>query len=835
MKTVYENNLIRFAAVKRAVATWTGICDLDHVDRISEKMMESIWESMKDYPAKPMEYVKTNDSVLIMCGLWALGFHDVKEAIKVMDGYLENGTKNQLLTMGYYNTMLQYHGYAHVTAAKVVLGHPDDYELIAVFMPSFLNTAEDYAYEAVNSRYGSGDDEKKVYKRIPVEYLFTSREEAYACFDIMRRIYQNIPKKKIEFSPVVFPWYGTHISKTQLIIRMCVTAYALKDEALMDECCGYLSSIDVNENYTNRSIYLEMLTHDLHSETARRTLLEAVADKESYTRQTAFNMVKTLQLRQEEYVELEGFLRFKSADIRKNILTILNAQEVMGRLQSADRLLKAGKAELRMGGLTILQDFHQNEKLLSSDEEKKTYEELLAGLSSLTDVTESEQVIMDELSGNGKASEILNEEGYGLYHPNEMFEMPKREEHPEIFREYFKISKETLDKEFEKLAKFYVEHGMLEYKTAYGETTLLMNGLSNINYRAAVSYPDSFPFKELWIEYYEKELHDVRLLWLMNLASKDVEGSELENRAFYHKTIEKLLGTTLANYKVSLGKNYENQIVRAVCTVVNILACIYKDEKMYEVSKEVLNYAVYQLKDEELWFKTVPSEWQRRSLSGPWKGAVSLFQSSRMSASRSGFSYKNEDEYKEWFAIYYDYDRRFKANEYNQSGYYYSARDNNTLDILDYVKAFTLGIVTENEIYKAAFDYSSLEYTTGRLSMLFLDTLSEYEKRQIAQADDPKVKEKTVEVYHKIINKVLDVELARGDLPTPFSNAAGKVNRIYGIDRMVQILVALGKEKLDRSTYYYGSNGDSKKVVLSHLLSACYPNAEDTAENVDIT
>ncbi len=48
---------------------------------------------------------------------------------------------------------------------------------------------------------------------------------------------------------------------------------------------------------------------------------------------------------------------------------------------------------------------------------------------------------------------------------------------------------------------------------------------------------------------------------------------------------------------------------------------------------------------------------------------------------------------------------------------------------------------------------------------------------------------------------------------------------------MVQILVAMGDEKLDRGTYYWGSNEDSKSVVLSHLLSVCYPKEDDDAKN----
>ena len=136
-KTIYDNNLIRFAAVKRAVAVWTGLCDPDHVDRITDKVLNIIHEAIDGGKDKAIEFTKTNDSIQIMCGLWALGFYDIQDAIGVMDGFVTNGTKNQLLTMGYYNTYLYYQEYSYQTAYKVIMAYPQDYELIAVFMPSF--------------------------------------------------------------------------------------------------------------------------------------------------------------------------------------------------------------------------------------------------------------------------------------------------------------------------------------------------------------------------------------------------------------------------------------------------------------------------------------------------------------------------------------------------------------------------------------------------------------------------------------------------------------------------------------------------------------------------
>ena len=45
---VCENNLIRFASVKRAVAVWTGICDVENADRISDKMLVLMGDALND-------------------------------------------------------------------------------------------------------------------------------------------------------------------------------------------------------------------------------------------------------------------------------------------------------------------------------------------------------------------------------------------------------------------------------------------------------------------------------------------------------------------------------------------------------------------------------------------------------------------------------------------------------------------------------------------------------------------------------------------------------------------------------------------------------------------
>ena len=89
----------------------------------------------------------------------------------------------------------------------------------------------------------------------------------------------------------------------------------------------------------------------------------------------------------------------------------------------------------------------------------------------------------------------------------------------------------------------------------------------------------------------------------------------------------------------------------------------------------------------------------------------------------------------------------------------------------------------------------------------------------------------------KIIDYLVQNELKRGDSPTKYSKVIYRIKRIEGIDYLVQILQALGKETLDRNSFYhnfsyYWSGTDKKREVLSHLLKVCHPSEKITVRNL---
>ena len=157
--------------------------------------------------------------------------------------------------------------------------------------------------------------------------------------------------------------------------------------------------------------------------------------------------------------------------------------------------------------------------------------------------------------------------------------------------------------------------------------------------------------------------------------------------------------------------------------------------------------------------------------------------------------------------------------------------------MLSYVKAYEEGVISKDFLYKAAFDMVGIKFAVGELGDLFrpvlvistLLKLKEFmpvdmEKRTIDR--ESRFYKLCAELYRNLTGLILDVELKRGDTPTVFSNAVFRISRIEGIPRLMEILRALGKDPLDRSTYYSYVGGTSKRECLSHLLKVSYPIQE---------
>ena len=186
-------------------------------------------------------------------------------------------------------------------------------------------------------------------------------------------------------------------------------------------------------------------------------------------------------------------------------------------------------------------------------------------------------------------------------------------------------------------------------------------------------------------------------------------------------------------------------------------------------------------------------------------------------------------------------------------------------ELSTYIAAYTKGLISRDYLYKMAFEGSRMDvslkclsdivrYMTERdrqvqtrgheWSFLAGNRLEHVRKmllhnpaKELSETDQASV-DTAKELYQAMAGLVMEAELTRGDTETAFSQYVYGLTRIYGAAYFVRILSALGKETLERSTYFNSSYSSSvrrsvsKKNSLSHLLQACLPDVNDSAQTL---
>ena len=886
LKAIEDNGLLRFSAVKRAIATWTGICNSDSMDRISEKLLAGIGGAVRDRQ-KAIAMTQTDDSVEIVTGLWALGFYEARHAVDRMLEIVESGSKNQRLTISYYNRYMQFSEYSEQAAKKILETYPEDPEIAAAFMPTYLDAVDTIVRNCIRNAkkqpvYAVSEDDL-TYLPLQAEEFFDSREQALRHYEILKNLADGMKKRKIEYAPVIFPWYSAVLDKSDLTQRMVLIAYALQDQALIDQVCVRLTDI-MDSYYNTRFNYLHILLHAPQTKIQREALIGYAADKESFTRMAACQILKKLQkaedpdlrISDDEYRQLEMHLRLKNEETRRYVIELLEGREERKTDESIRRLLGGGqeqidagssaddgrrktdagssagngrkksdagssagggrkkktlsaadREQMRLAGLDMLK--RRCEK--SEENAKKGAALLRQVLPDDAGLSDREKVLYREIAASGGAGSILNTEGYGLYDPQAAYE-PVLPEEKVSLQEYFNLSAEELDGYFDRIRSFIEDHGRLEYTSANGDRQLLENGLYMINYEYSGAIETRFPFPELWVEVYETIIRDPKVFFNLYFAIRNgFDETDLKDVETYRKAEKTIFGGAWSGYYYADPKYVGS---RGGHSTYQTILDIISSQQHLVLPAEIARAAVMQaiaLPEEIRWMEKAPSKYQ--TYYTQQRPTLCFLRTDKFrSMLFRACHYENDREFSDLFPLLFEVDRVYQFDAHEPKNYTYSSR--NILSIYSYVKACQLGLITKDYLYKAAFEAVGLKFAVGPLGDLFRPAVSISTLRNVKEYMPVDLEKRTIdrecrfyqlcaEVYGRLTDLILDVELKRGDTPTVFSEAVSRISRIEGIPRLMEILRALGKEPLDRNTYYSYSSGTSKKECLSHLLKVCYP------------
>ena len=861
-KIIYDNNLIRFSSVKRALGTWTGLTRDENADisKFGKKELEIINKLIAN-PKYEDELLKSDDNVEVYLALWNKSTRDIKEAVEAMEKLLKSSKYHIKLLISYFLDVIQDIKYQREIAKKVIKEYDDTKEIIEI-LACYLNFV---------ITYGSASDLKENLKngKIIPETFFKNKKEALEFFDILEKALVLMDGKDKVFNPCIFPWFYQSIGTHTVATAMGLIAAFYPDDALKNRMMKHLKEI----NTWNRGYYLDVLFEKPNNKEEKDFVITMLSDRTS-AGITAYEIAKDNNLVKEYPREIEDLLRLKNADTRKNLIDLLMSQDKKELLISIDNLVSDKNENKRLAGLDIFNLANSKQKPLY---DKKEVKNLVAKISSPTD---AEKILIENLSDKKKKesentlSKLYNTE-YKLDLPYEIKEVEKLSktikknkkseyiiENSLNIKKIFTKSIDELFKIVKKLSELYVKNENYEYMSFYTkEYTLLRDGLSitkdvnNIPYNERQKLAN-YPLEDVWRDFYKKEIKDFSTLWqLYTLLVKDYNSSINENNVKeYQDFYKKILGIDItelraklkkANLKYIFTENYYND-TGYVLEIIDMLYKEYSKENkdyLFEIGKVFTSYILenFEAKDiveqKERYNKEI---YYSVSIYNRYSGVQYLFAK----AIDYLEFYNDEKAFIESFVLRYNLDKKIEKYINENLKDCEIGGPTKAFGLRNYAIASILKIAEKDLIYKYVLELDNevaKEINVYGFSELdgFMDNyrniLAKKEDKKIATLNQFMLNEALKVIYdegRKIVDYVVQNELKRGDSPTIYSKALNRIYRIEGIDYLVQILQALGKETLDRTSYYYGSGYDSKKGVLSHLLKVCYPTEKDNSKEL---
>ncbi len=874
LKVIAENNLIRFSSVKRAVGTWLGILtdESRDLERVSEKSVRLIIDCLESETVRE-EYLASEDAMKIYIALWSYGFDDINEVIQKIVQITETGSTHQLLVAGYFTANLDQPSLSNQIAKIVLKKHYDKDEVLAVWLPCFMPTRASLLWNAVRNDQ-------------PVEYntLFESKAEIHENYILIKKLYSDFSGKSKTFSPCIFPWYEAKISKSIFAEILCTLAVMSGDNEKIDEACLLIKECDAGK----RQVVFVSLLRKPGNAIQRKMVLEGIADRETYTRNFAFDIASKMKLTSDEYRVIEEHLRLKSSDIRKNVMKLLLEQNDADLTACISRLLENNKEEVRLGALDMLLQLKKDSKRCKIAD---SFTAILYDRAKAENLPSKEKILIESLVPSKKesdAEEVALFTEADKYLPTE-FDAGYTELCAKTFLEYFPESKLPdliLSKKgggglFSKiksaitdsvacksaivaandllsLSKFIDEHKTVPFENMWGETVLLGTVPSQYHFGTK---DGKLPLTELWQEWVDKN----------SITGKRIVNALVLYHAYKEKTV---FSEKSASYiRTVFGCGFE-----------------YGKELPYSgVIGRVLNHFIDGLPDGDkihlasaiaIWFiKCVPENMVMMPAPTPHRFPAHLENAHLLAHSQLLHIYewlkcKNDESLKYTFPLSVTATEKCIAaskknprrEQFVTGGLHYylptqSIRSlrhpylasSPLLEAGAYLFAAYRGIITEPQLYEFLLNpdniRESLEIVTAVTSSYYergkqisghvhygnfrkARKVKEFLGKEEPTEDDIELINFVAHVYETIIPLVLASELSRGDSPATYTSGVGSIARIYGAKYLSAILSAMGNDTLDRVTYSGVVRAYDRRASLSYLLSICIPSDGDSAKTL---
>lgn len=805
LRLIDDENLVRFSATVRALDVWTGFQFDSAATRAAADMIRSIAVFLDDDNARA-EAIAGDDPETAFLVLWSSAFDDAPATIPDAAKLLQHPkAENRFVGVHMLGMLDIPETFKHFQRAV------DDADLsVAVYAASLAISQRKTAAWRAQSAQETLDDASPSPDVEDFGHLASAPvlENTGDLFNHLARLYDRIPAKSKDQASMVWPWMKVVVQRREVADWM---VQALGDRPA-SRLLPYLAAM--SPYYRARTAYLLAKPKRLDADT-RAALLKLVGDPASYVRETAVKAMKRIKIVPADLEALEPLLARKADDLRRGVLSLILSLDDAEALASAERLTSAKGLTKRLAGLDLLTQLRDADRAVNQTRAiAESYRD------SHPKIGRDEEVYLDKLTLDETRLPTLDD-AFGL------MDNSKRTPPASPVDRGVKLGSPAavaLIKYFDEVVHRHRED-LVTHKGYAGD--LVSEPLGSMRWfpsphehvrgKLAARPLEELPLREIWWRAWESRSE----------AARDADGPEaaralvtlsltneyfiMARNAWQKQAMERLVGKALKLKHPFVVRGVIEWLVWhkteggladfALDGFDTALAAI-PPEKMIEVDDSFYGGVRHHFREHADEFGILSVTLKLiAECKGQWTDghAKRLFELQRWLDEPFGIGGGSKDA-------------SLKP----------IARKRGPWEGL--VEEFTAGRANQHDVF---------DHLLGPGPILPYGYSSEFDSiREATQTlRRGELPEKVAPLVEKAMERVLEIELARGENPTIATLPALAMSYGGGLDALVGVLRAIGRDPKLQRTYSWGEASQSKSSVFSHLIRATRPKAGETPED----
>lgn len=372
LRLIVRHDLARFSSVVRAVDMWLGFLWEAASKGIVHRTVEQLSRYLED-SAAGASAVGGDDAEQAYLGLWAMAFENAFAAVEPATALLTDRRVEHRFVATHLLAQLD------LPAARAAL--PPMLEDPDLRIPARLLLG----WDALNTFSDFGDTE---------------------LFERLERLLPRFPERLTTLDPIVWPWTKYTIDRRPAA-RALIESLGTRPASRLIPHLALLGR-------THRYVAVNRLWLQEEWDAAtRETLLTLVGDPSPLVREQAVEGLARRGIAPAEAQRFESLLTRKAGDLRSGVIRLLKTLPDADALASADRLLAAGSAAQREAGLELLRELIKAKR--SAAEARARVQRYAAERPA---VTEAERPQLDAVLRPGAAEPTLVD-ALGLLRPEQ--------------------------------------------------------------------------------------------------------------------------------------------------------------------------------------------------------------------------------------------------------------------------------------------------------------------------------------------------------------------------------------------------------------------------------